>query len=338
MDERYLDECEAYEELFDPLKTDRKARRSRRPKARHRPKKSRQEIVTEVADPTGLEEGFNPSYRPGLFEEGWLLQALRAFYDQQIIRDVLMRVRGGKEANVYCCAPGEAAPEGVGLLAAKVYRPRMFRNLRNDKLYREGRAILTAEGRPIKTTDHRLMRAVGKKTALGEQVQHTSWLMHEYTALQRLYEAGAAVPRPLAASENAILMSYCGDARLAAPTLHEVRLTAAEAGPLLEEVLRNVALMLRHGLVHGDLSAYNILYWEGAITIIDFPQVVQAGSNAQAYAILRRDIARVCAYFARQGVDCDPEGLAEALGRRYLAGRLLDRLADASRAAPEEEA
>jgi len=80
--------------------------------------------------------------------------------------------------------------------AAKVYRPREFRNLRNDKMYREGRPILTAAGRRVKKTDHRLLRAVGKKTEFGVQVEHTSWLMYEYTTLKQLHDAGAAVREP----------------------------------------------------------------------------------------------------------------------------------------------
>jgi RIO kinase 1 len=117
---------------------------------------------------------------------------------------------------------------------------------------------LTPDGRPVKRTDHRLMRALGKNTAFGKQVSHTSWLMYEFTTLQRLSELGAAVPKPVAANENAMLMANCGDKRQAAPTLSSVRLGAAEARQLFEEVLRNIALMLAQGLVHGDLSAYNI--------------------------------------------------------------------------------
>src|SRR4029079_3185499 len=177
--------------------------------------------------------------------------------------DVLGQVKGGKEASVYRCVADPTT--GAALLAAKVYRPRMFRNLRNDKVYREGRAILTADGRAVKKTDHRVMHAIGKKTAFGEQVKHTSWVMYEYTTIERLYRAGAAVPQPLAAAENAILMSYYGDERRAAPTLNEVILARDEAAALFQEALRNIELLLQHNLVHGDLSAYNILYWQGRI-------------------------------------------------------------------------
>src|SRR5262245_3558351 len=286
------DRYERYAEQFDPSWSDRPARRERKPHTVPRARKSQSQVVAELAEPAGLEAGFVTTYLPARYEAEWLLSSLRTFYDEHLISDVLAQIKGGKEASVYRCSADPTT--GAALLAAKVYRPRMFRNLRNDKIYRDGRAILTADGRPVKKTDHRIMRAVGKKTAFGAQVQHTSWLMYEYTTMERLHRAGAAVPRPYAAAENAILMTYYGDERRAAPTLNEVQLSKAEAGPLFDEVLRNVELLLQHGLIHGDLSAYNILYWQGAAALIDFPQVTDISTNSKSDFILRRDIERVC--------------------------------------------
>jgi RIO kinase 1 len=331
----HFDKYEHYEELFNPLRTDRQARRKRKPNVNHRPKKSDEQIITEIADTIGLEGGFETTYRPARYEQGWLLGSLRTFYDQALIRDVLSQVRGGKEASVYCCEADLTT--GTDLLAAKVYRPRQFRQLRNDAMYREGREILTPDGHPVKKNEYRVMRAMGKKSAFGEQVQHTSWLMHEYTSLERLHRAGAAVPKPIAASENAILMQYIGDARLAAPTLNEVDLDPEEAKVLFEEVLRNIELLLQRDLIHGDLSAYNILYWQGNITLIDFPQVVNGRNNPQAHFILKRDIERVCAYFIRQGVPCQPGAIMDNLWSRYLAIDPEDQVADESRLNLEED-
>jgi RIO kinase 1 len=322
-DEPAGDAYDRYAEQYDPEWTARPARVGRKPQRKPAQKRSRDQIVAELAEPAGLEAGFVTSYQPARYEAEWLLGSLRLFYDEQLIVDVLAQIKGGKEASVYRCAAH--ATTGEALLAAKVYRPRMFRNLRNDKMYREGRAILTSDGRAVKKTDHRIMRAVGKKTAFGAQVQHTSWLMYEYTTLDRLHRAGAAVPRPYAAGDNAILMSYYGDEQRAAPTLNEVHLPRREAGPLFEEVLRNVELLLQHGLIHGDLSAYNILYWQGAVALIDFPQVSDIGANSKSEFILRRDIERVCDYFARQGVRCDPAAITRELWERY--GELADERA-----------
>ncbi len=307
IDDLDLDEYEHYAERFEPRETGRRRKPGKQ--------RSQSQVVAELAEPTGLEAGFVTTYQPARYEKEWLLSSLRTFYDEHLITDVLAQVKGGKEASVYRCAAEPST--GAAMLAAKVYRPRQFRNLRNDKVYREGRAILTADGRPVKKTDHRIMRAVGKKTAFGAQVQHTSWIMYEYTTMERLHQAGAAVPSVVAPAENAILMGYCGDERRAAPTLNEIGLVRKEAGALFQEVLRNIELMLQHNLIHGDLSAYNILYWEGRVVIIDFPQVTDLRTNGQADLILHRDIRRVCEYFAKQGVPCDPNAIMTQLWDQY---------------------
>ena len=336
MNESYYDQYADYEERFNPLRADRKARRSRKPAAHHKAKKPQPIVMEEIADVEGLEGGFNPTYQPGHFEEGWLLDSLRPFYDRALITDVLARIKGGKEANVYRC---EAHPViDVELVAAKVYRPRMFRNLRNDKLYRDGRPILKENGKEAKRTDHRLMRAMNKKTGFGVQAAHTSWLMYEFSTLQKLYDAGAAVPQPISAADNALLMGYCGDRDSAAPALSDITLDSGEALTLFRETMRNVEIMLQHNIVHGDLSAYNILYWEGRITLIDFPQVVSTRTNSNARAIFERDITRVCEYFAAQGVSHDPQELAYKLWRRYQGRNPKEEAADLSRLLePSEE-
>ena len=320
-DDVYLDKYEQYAELFAPLWTDQGLRC--RPKDKHRPKKSQSQIISELSDDLGdVDLGFDTTYRPSRYEAGWLLSSLYAFYDQGLITDVLALIKGGKEASVYCCRAHPAT--GLGLLAAKVYRPRMFRNLRNDKMYRQGREILVAGGRPAGRDSGYIERAIRSHTPFGQQAAHTSWLMYEFTAMERLHAAGGAVPRPVAASENAILMTYHGDENLAAPTLNTVDLAQEEAGPLFQEVLRNLDLMLQHDLIHGDLSAYNILYWKtedapAEITLIDFPQVVNLHTNNKAHFILGRDIQRTCEYFSQQGVFCDPTAITDQFWRRYVA-------------------
>lgn len=312
----YHEEYAHYAEQFDPMNYDRQARRRRKPRIDPHQGPSREEVVEELADTAGLESGFNTTYQPGRYEEGWLLQSLRPFFDQQLIEDVMAVVKGGKEANVYRCAGTRAS--GEQWLAAKVYRPRMFRHLRNDKVYRQGRAVLDVDGKEVEPHEARTMRALEKKSNFGQQVAHTSWLMYEYTTLKTLHAAGADVPRPLAASDNAILMSYVGGEQMAAPTLNGVSLGLDEAAPLFKKVLHNVEVMLENNLIHGDLSAYNILYWQGAVTLIDFPQVVASQGNPDAYEILERDITRVCEYFAGQGVRCDARQVFQTLWRRYL--------------------
>lgn len=324
-----------YSDLF----TDRQERRVRKLKGKHTPKKSQVEIVQSLAAPDALEgEGkYQTTYQPSRYEATWLLQSLSDFYRQEFITDVLAMVRGGKEASVYRCAA--RAGHGADLLAAKVYRPRQFRQLRNDKMYREGRAILRDDGKEALPDDHRLMRAIGKKSAFGVQVEHTSWLMYEFNTLKTLYTAGGAVPKPYAVAENAILMSYVGDAEMAAPTLNTVELKRDEARELFAETMRNVELMLVHGMIHGDLSAYNILYWEGKITLIDFPQVSSSQGNSQSHFILKRDIERICSYFAAQGVRAaeNPDDILRRLWKQHVEQDAASRAADLSRIEAQRE-
>lgn len=309
------DDYDQYEDQFNPLKTDRRARRKRKPRQQPIPKKSQSEIVEQLADVTGLEGGFETTYHPSKYERGWLLESVQMLYNQQFITDVTAQVKGGKEASVYCCTAH--ASTGVDLLAAKVYRPRMFRQLRNDKMYRQGRDVIMSDGTRLNGNDDRELRAIIKGTGFGRRLTHTSWLMYEYQTMQALYEAGAAVPKPWANGENVILMDYIGDEDMAAPTLNTVRLEPDEVEPLFAEVMRNVELLLERNFVHGDLSAYNILYWEGSIVLIDFPQVVDVRSNPDAHYILQRDIVRVVEYFVSQGLERDAVSLAEELWQKY---------------------
>jgi RIO kinase 1 len=142
---------------------------------------------------------------------------------------------------------------------------------------------------------------------------HTSWIEHEFRTLKVLYEAGCDVPVPLASDHNAILMEFIGDERITAQTLNEVRLNEVEALQLFEKIIINVNLMLEHQRVHGDLSAYNILYYSGEISIIDFPQAINPNRNPNAYPIFVRDMTRICEYFTAQGVRSDPKEMAEEM-------------------------
>ena len=100
---------------------------------------------------------------------------------------------------------------------------------------------------------------------------------------------------------------------MAAPPLQSLDLEPAEAKRLFDRSLSNIELMLAQDRIHGDLSAYNILYWEGDITLIDFPQVVPPEGNPAAWTIFRRDVTRVCQYFGSQGVKSDPRELSASL-------------------------
>jgi RIO kinase 1 len=274
-------------------------------------KQATEQIINSVTE--HRDEQFHMTYKAGRHEAVWLERSLEQFFQHKWFDDVLRMVKGGKEASVYLCEGNSTS--GLEYLAAKVYRPRMMRNLKNDWLYREGRNNLDESGRNI--TNKGLLHAMRKRTEFGRELLHTSWLEHEFQTLHTLKEAGADVPRPLASDSNAILMEYFGDGQMSAPTLNEVSLTRAEAATLFERVMHNVDLMLKHNRIHADLSAYNILYWEGDIFIIDFPQAINPDENRSAFQIFERDIVRVCEYFQRQGVQSSPRKLAADLWQNY---------------------
>jgi len=256
---------------------------------------------------------FASTYQAARFEEGWLVDSLGRFYEQQWILDVLGKVKTGKEASVYLCRSGVQVD--APLLAAKVYRPRMLRNLKNDQLYRMDRDVLDSNCKRI--NDLGMLKAQHKRSVYGEQIRHQSWIAYEFQSLKTLYAAGADVPCPYEMDGNAILMSYIGDETAAAPTLNSINLEPGEVRRLYEKLLRNIGIMLAHGIVHGDLSAYNVLYWEGEITLIDFPQVVSPTSHRGAWKIFARDITRLCEYFIRQGLPIDADLLAVELWKSH---------------------
>jgi RIO kinase 1 len=161
--------------------------------------------------------------------------------------------------------------------------------------------------------------AMKKKTNFGQTLLHNAWLANEFAFLQRLAAAGVAVARPIAHSNNAILMEYLGDAQLPAPTLNTVRLAQNQAQALFDRVVHNIALMLAHNCVHADLSAFNILYWDGDFRIIDFPQAVSPYVNPQAFEMFARDVTRICEYFMRYDIHANPAQLARELWRQNVA-------------------
>lgn len=321
-DSKYaMDNYDAYEQYleFDEAYDDW-GRRQRPPKPRgaRKTKKKPGEMLAEMTDFVDDATVWVPSYAASLdpkhHEREWLIESVSSFYRNNVITDVTHRVKGGKEANVYRCTAHPAA--GVELIAAKLYRPRMLRTLKNDAIYKSGRQLRNEEGQLLKGRREKL--ALAQKTNFGRHLDMVWWIGNEFGVQKTLYDAGAAVPRPIGHSGNTILMDYVGDERLPAPTLNDVSLDREEAGPLFQAVLDNIRLMLAHHFVHGDLSAFNILYWNGEITIIDFPQVVNARINPNARMLLERDVRRVCDYFARYKVNFEPVRIVRELWEPYM--------------------
>jgi RIO kinase 1 len=285
-----------------------------------RQKQGRHSILDQAAQYQGVDpvaEGslFSPTFSSSRHEREWILNYLGPFYDDDYLTDVLRQVAGGKEATVYCC---QAHPSlEVEWVAAKVYRPRQFRKLRNDARYKQDRAFLDEYGRVIR--DDKKLLAIRKKTRYGKELSHTSWLQHEYTTLKTLFNAGVSVPEPIAMGDNAMLMEYFGELDAPAAVLNTVVLSRTEAHSLYERLMADVETMLACGRVHGDLSAFNVLYWKGDVKIIDFPQAVDPNTNREARSIFNRDILRLCEYFERYGMRLRADRLAMEIWERQIA-------------------
>ncbi len=229
--------------------------------------------------------------------------ALEHFFDEGLIERVIRPIKSGKEASVYLCR-GNPRTTGERLLALKLFHPLNRRDFRDDGIYRDGEWI----------KERRVRVALEKKTRFGRQVQGGIWVNREWEMLTELSAAGLPVPRPIERTEDAILMTYVGDIDQAAPQLRSHRpADAAEAEDLFTQVLRAVELMLYRNVVHGDLSAYNLLVWENRLHVIDFPQAIDARKNRHAEAMLERDVRRMCDHFAKWGVDRSPGRIAEEL-------------------------
>ena len=226
---------------------------------------------------------------------------LASFYHDELIVGDATVVKSGKEASVFCC---KAHPStGFELLAAKYFRPREQRSFKRDDVYQQGRI----------TRNARTDRAISNKSGFGLEMMFGMWIGSEFETLSRLHAEGADVPKPISMNESCILMEYFGDRGAVAPQLYNVTLKPQEVGPLFEQFLKNMELMLKVDRVHGDLSPYNILYWEGKLKIIDFPQAVDPIDNPDAFFLFARDLTNVYEYFAQYGVNCNPYRLATQL-------------------------
>ena len=298
---------EYFEELDEQI--DDKPGTPQKQTTRKRENKRQETDVSLFIRAQEISQEFKFTYKAARFEEAWLLDSLVELAEHHWITDVLRKVKVGKEASVYLCRPGPGID--APYVAAKIYRPRSLRNLKNDSQYREGRIDLDEDGKTLWREAE--VNAIIKRTAYGEEVRHASWIAYEYKTLEMLHAAGADVPKPYTMERNTILMEYVGDVGTPAPALHGVTLDPEEVQPLFDRVLRNIELLLANKRIHGDLSSYNILYWDGDITLIDFPQVVSPESNPTAWNIFQRDVIRICQYFASQGLKRDGRKLAADL-------------------------
>lgn len=207
-------------------------------------------------------------------------QGLQALIDDGVIDEVMRPLKSGKEAAVYVVRSGD------DVRCAKVYKDMAQRSFKQRVQYQEGR----------KVRGSREARAIGKASKYGRKQQETAWKNTEVDALYQLADAGVRVPQPYGYFHGVLVMELVTDAEgFSAPRLGELEFDAVLAREYHAFLVKQVQLMLCVGLIHGDLSAYNVLVGAEGPVVIDFPQVVSAGGNNAARAMLLRDVNNLTA-------------------------------------------
>ena len=209
---------------------------------------------------------------------------LKSLIEEGLIDTVVLQLMSGKEAAVYVVRSGEHT------LCAKVYKEATHRSFRQAVDYTENR----------KTKNSRQARAMAKGTKFGRQSQEAAWQSAEVDALYRLAAAGVRVPAPHNFMDGVLLMELVTDEHgEAAPRLNDVMFTPEQARAHHAMLLLQVVRMLCAGVVHGDLSEFNILLGANGPVIIDLPQAVDAAGNNHAQRMLLRDVVNLRDFFGR---------------------------------------
>jgi RIO kinase 1 len=228
-------------------------------------------------------------------------------------------LKSGKEAEIFLVERRFAS--GPRLIAHKRYRPRYpakgelraagFSNstsYRGDSVYKAGWFLPTRD-----------KKAVMSGSRYGHELAGRLWPMQEWAMLRRAWEAGASVPYPVEQTDHGLMMEFIGDETQAAPKLAQAGLSSAEAAVAWQQLIGSLVALTMAGIVHADLSAYNLLWWQGRLFVIDLPQAVEFTTNTDAFDLLHRDVANVGEWFNRRGVAIDVEAVyAELVALAWL--------------------
>lgn len=232
---------------------------------------------------------------------------LEPLIENGLIDEVMYSLKSGKEAAVYVVRCGAET------CCAKVYKEANQRSFRQSVLYQEGR----------KVRNSRRARAMEKGSSYGRKEQESTWQSAEVTALYRLSEVGVRVPRPYNFIDGVLLMELVTDSDgNPAPRLNDLEMEPEQARTYHNFLIAQIIRMLCDGLIHGDLSEYNVLVGSDGPVIIDLPQAVDAAGNNNARMMLERDVNNMANYFGRFA----PELLTTAYGKEmwklYQCGEL----------------
>ena len=234
-------------------------------------------------------------------------KSLESLVRDGLVDEVIRPLKSGKEAAVYVVhSEGE-------IRCAKVYKEANKRGFHKQALYQEGR----------KVRNSRQARAMEKSSRFGRQQQEAVWQNAEVDALYRLAAAGVRVPKPYNFVEGVLLMELVTDEQgSAAPRLNDLELTREQALEYHGLLIKEVVKMLCAGLVHGDLSEYNILVDTQGPVIIDLPQAVDAAANNNAARMLERDVNNLAAYFGRFAPELLATSYGKEIWKHYEGGNL----------------
>jgi len=234
-------------------------------------------------------------------------KGLQPLIDDGMVDSVVRSLKSGKEASVYIVACGNQ------LRCAKVYKEAEHRGFHRLAQYQEGR----------RTRSSRDARAMGRRGRHGREVQEAEWKNAEVDALYRLVGVGVRVPAPHLVHEGVLLMELVRDAEGApAPRLNDVAFSAEQARQWHAFMIRQIVRMLCAGLIHGDLSEFNVLLDANGPVIIDLPQAVNAAGNNNAFAMLERDVNNMRETFARAAPELLETENAREIWKLYEAGEL----------------
>jgi len=232
---------------------------------------------------------------------------IQPLVDDGLIDDVLQRLKSGKEADVYTVLCGDK------IQCAKVYKEATQRSFKQAVQYQEGR----------KTRNTRNARAMQKGSKFGRKQQEESWQTAEVDALFRLANAGVRVPQPYLCIDGVLLMELVTDANgSVAPRLSDVTLSEEQAVTDFHTMIRNIVRMLCAGIVHGDLSEFNVLLDDQGPVIIDLPQAVDAAANNHAESMFERDVNNITAYYGQFAPQLLQTRYAKEIWLLYEDGKL----------------
>jgi len=224
-----------------------------------------------------------------------------------LVDKVMRQLMSGKEATVYVVQCGDE------IRCAKVYKEANQRGFHQAVHYTEGR----------KTKNSRQTRAMEKGSRYGRKEQESAWQRAEVDALYKLAAAGVRVPRPYGFYEGVLLMELVADENgAAAPRLNDLELTEQQAREFHAMLIRQVVLMLCAGIVHGDLSEFNVLVDSQGPVIIDLPQAVDAAANNNASRMLERDVENLANYFGQFAPELQATEYGKEIWALYQRGEL----------------